>query len=340
MELRPFACFALHLYGSVHGVHNILADGHAQPCTLRLMYPGAVLPGEGFKNLLLELRRHTHAAVLYPEVHPHKIVPFRRLLLIEIDMDFPSLGRKLVGIGQEINQYLVQPHPVTVYILRQNIGDKYVKHLVLGFYLGLDNGHDTVHGFPQGYHIQIKRHLAAFDLGHIQNIVNQSQQMAAGQCYLFQAVGQCLAVLQVGRGDRRHTHNGIHGRPDVMAHVGQELTLGLIGPDRLVSGLSNRKILRPHDSVKENECYNKNHIHQTNGGQEFLQTLPVHFLYNTAQRLIGHGCNQIPFGVGEGHHIYIFSPHGGGCGKIGEGLIVYGVLDHLNIDFRSALIRI
>ena len=50
--------------------------------------------------------------------------------------------------------------------------------------------------------------------------------MLAGQADFAQTFHHTVPVIQVGRGDCRHSHNRIHGRPDVMAHIGQELALG------------------------------------------------------------------------------------------------------------------
>ena len=77
-----FGALALERNGSAHGVHNKFGNGHPQARTLRALNPAAVLPGEGVKDLLLELLRHADAAVLHLQVRLDEILsPGRRLLV-------------------------------------------------------------------------------------------------------------------------------------------------------------------------------------------------------------------------------------------------------------------
>ena len=68
MEFAALSLLALHLNDAVHGVHNMLGNGHAQAGTLGPVNPGFVLAGEGVENLVFELRRHADAVVLDMEM--------------------------------------------------------------------------------------------------------------------------------------------------------------------------------------------------------------------------------------------------------------------------------
>ena len=83
-------------------------------------------------------------------------------------------------------------------------------------------------------HLFAEAHLAGFDFRHIQDLVDQFQEMGSRKTDLGEAVLHLLRVLQAALRDHGHTQNGVHGCPDIVAHPGQELRLRLIG---LVHGL-------------------------------------------------------------------------------------------------------
>ena len=80
----------------------------------------------------------------------HVIRPHRRILLLQVCIDRSTFRRKLKGIGQNVDQHLVQPYAVTMYLLSPAIADKDIKVLILGFYLGLHNIDNIFHGIPEG----------------------------------------------------------------------------------------------------------------------------------------------------------------------------------------------
>jgi len=71
-------------------------------------------------------------------------------------------------------------------------------------------------------------HLARLDLGQVQDAVDVVQQNAAAAADIPEAVvlglARVLPQAQLG-----HAQNRVEGGADVMAHVGQELALGLAG---------------------------------------------------------------------------------------------------------------
>ena len=70
--------------------------------------------------------------------------------------------------------------------------------------------------------------LAGFDLGQVEDVVDDGQQVPGGGVDLFQAFG-----LFEGGGfplhDVRHAEDGVHRRADLVAHVGEEGALGQVG---------------------------------------------------------------------------------------------------------------
>ena len=118
----------------------------------------------------------------------------------------------------------------------------HVELLILAAYLRLDDIDDTVHDLAERDLIHIERHLPALNLGHIQHVVDKSQKMLAGEGDLAQAVLNLLLVVDICCGNRRHSDNRVHRRPDVMAHIGQKFTLG----PGCLNGFLSRLVKRDH----------------------------------------------------------------------------------------------
>ena len=85
------------------------------------------------------------------------------------------------------------------------------------------------HQFCQIEVLFAQEHLAALDAGHIQHLVDEGQQVAAGLGDLAQTVPHPLLIVQIGPGNGRHAHDGIHRRADIVGHIGQEFRLGAVG---------------------------------------------------------------------------------------------------------------
>ena len=58
--------------------------------------------------------------------------------------------------------------------------------------------------------------FAAFNPAHIQDIIDQAEQMIAGGKHLAQAVLHLAAVVNVADCNRRETDNCIHRRADIV----------------------------------------------------------------------------------------------------------------------------
>ncbi len=70
--------------------------------------------------------------------------------------------------------------------------------------------------------------LAGLDLGEVQDVVDDPQQRFGRAMDLLHIV-ELLRVEAALQGQVGHAENGVHRRTDLMAHVGQEVALGLVG---------------------------------------------------------------------------------------------------------------
>ena len=84
--------------------------------------------------------------------------------------------------------------------------------------------------------LALQLHLPLLQGAHIQNVIQQGQQVAGRHIDLVQAIRHHLGLLLVFADLVHHAHDAIHRRPDIMAHVGQENTLGLVSPHGLLVG--------------------------------------------------------------------------------------------------------
>ena len=120
-----------------------------------------------------ELLRHADAIVLYIDMHTDIPLPLRGVGFIEGHLNNAPLRGKLNGIGEEVEQDLIQTYTVTADVLCGNIVDVYIKFLLLRLHLGLADAHNPLDYFPQGDLIHIQAHLPAFDLRHVQHVVDE-----------------------------------------------------------------------------------------------------------------------------------------------------------------------
>lgn len=86
---------------------------------------------------------------------------------------------------------MVDPLAVADHIFGGDVVDKYIELLPLVPHLELADEGDAVHHLPQGSLVQIQRHLAALTPGHIQHIVDEFQQVLAGQGDFFKQFFTC-----------------------------------------------------------------------------------------------------------------------------------------------------
>ena len=226
-ELAALARLALNGDGAAHQVHNVLGDGHAEAGALNAADGGVFLTGELLKDVLLELLAHADAVVLDAELIAG---PARRrtVFLGNTDADHAACGGKLDGIGQNVQQDLVQPQRVGDDILVLHIHGINEKRQPLCRNIGLDDGAHIVDEVRQMHRFFLDLYLSALDAAHIQHIIDEGKQMLAGGRDLFQVVQHLFLIINMGRSQRGEADDGVHGGADIVAHIEQELPLGAV----------------------------------------------------------------------------------------------------------------
>ena len=110
-----------------------------------------------------------------------------------------------------------------------------------------------------GLHVQ----LARLDLREVQDVVDDAEQGLGRQMHLLHVVALTLVQISL-ECQLRHADDGVHGRTDFVAHVGQEVALGLArGVRRL---LGQAEIL--------GKAFEVGHVAEGNHGAHQLVALP------------------------------------------------------------------
>ena len=118
---------------------------------------------------------------------------------------------KLHGVAGEIEQDLVQPQLVADDVLVDHIHGVDEELELFGAYVGLDDGFQVVEDVRKVDVLFLDLDHAAFDPAHVQNVVDQGEQVFAGHRDLFQVVRHLLLVVNVGRGQGGKADDGVHG---------------------------------------------------------------------------------------------------------------------------------
>ena len=185
---------------------------------------------ERHEQALLLFIREANTSVTHSETEYRVAFTFVRKFNGKHDL---AALREFDGIATQIGQNLSQPQWVTCEH-RWDIGFHLEEQFKLFVFrpktydvgqLLQDILQSEIHGF------QFK--LASFDLGEIKDVIDDAQQPFSRPMDLLNVVSLLGCEVSLQR-QIRHANDRVHWCSDFMAHIGQEITLGLIGD---VSGL-------------------------------------------------------------------------------------------------------
>ena len=186
---------------------------------------GAVVGlGKGVEQQRLLCRRDADAGITHLKAHQH---PAGGLLQLLGTQAHPAAVGELDRVGQEVEQGLRQARGVTAQALRQVVG---IQHQFQAF-LACPLGHHRAATRQQRIdrkHGVLQRQLAGLDLGQVEDVADELQQVLGGSGEFVDAVTRqavmAVAAHQVGQAD-----DGVHRGADLVAHVGQKGALGAAG---------------------------------------------------------------------------------------------------------------
>ena len=224
-EFGAFTHRAAYAHLTAHEGHQLPRDGQPQAGAPELPGVRRVGLGEAVEEpfQLLVLDADTRV--------PHGETDFGQATfapdLFRADGD-PTLARELQGVADEIHQHLTQAAGIPQHELGQS-GDPLQRQAQALFLRleaeGLPHLLDQVRQ-DEDHLLQLQ--LARLDLGEIQDIVHHAHQgpgrTLGDQGGFFLLLAQIHVHQQL-----HHADDGVQGRADLVAHVGHEQALGLVG---------------------------------------------------------------------------------------------------------------
>ena len=90
------------------------------------------------------------------------------------------------------------------------------------FALPVDDDIDLVQEFPEGEFVTLQRHPAGFNTAHVQDVVDQAQQMLGADADLFQLIPRLGLKVRIPQRKAVQADDRVHRRADLVAHVGEE----------------------------------------------------------------------------------------------------------------------
>ena len=143
---------------------------------------------------------------------------------MNLHADGVSIRGVLDGIAHDIEIDLLQLRLVTVRKLMRHMGVLGVLDILfldVGFKHRIDGGEQCT----EIRRFELQRHSAAFDSGHLQHLINDGQQQAACVLNLPKIASRLFLIIEISIQQLREAHDGVHRRPDIMAHIEEEACL-------------------------------------------------------------------------------------------------------------------
>ena len=141
----------------------------------------------------------------------------------------PPAGVNFDSVAHDVEQNLIQAQLIGDNILVVHILRVDVKVKLFGADIALNDRAQVVQHIGQVDFCIVQFDRAAFDTAHIQNIVDQTEQMLARYADFLQILFDEVNVINMRRGKGRKPDNGIHRGANIVRHTVQEYRLGLIG---------------------------------------------------------------------------------------------------------------
>ena len=230
-ERGSYALFGSYRDRAVHQLHHVLGDSHAQTSAAVFVVAGGILLGEGVEHPGEKLLADANACIADDE--------FERGLVVKDGGLLHGQGHaarrfgKLDGVAQDVDQHLLELHDVADVGAVHQVQDLTFKRQSLIGALGHDQGVDLLQHPAEGEGFVAQHHPAGLDAAHVQNVVDELQQVAGAVADFFQIIPglrrQCLILQR----QAVQADDGVHRGADFVAHVGEEGGLGAVGGFRL-----------------------------------------------------------------------------------------------------------
>ena len=224
-EDAALADLAAHRDVSSHQADELPADRQAEPRTGPRLLPGLGLL-EMPEQLALLVGRDARAGVLDfdPEARS------RRALAIRADAqaDAAPLG-ELDGVAQHVDEHLTQLVDVGHDVSGDVADQLHEEGQLLPVRADAEHHLQVVEQAGQVERGGVQGRAAGLDLGHLQDVVDQGEQMLAAAVDGPQVLALPGVEVPVAQHQLGEPEDGVHGGADFVRHVRQEDALGAVG---------------------------------------------------------------------------------------------------------------
>ena len=211
---------------ALHHLRKLLRDGEAEAGAAILAGGGRVGLAEGLEEPAELLRGHADAGV-----------DDRKLDGViehtghagDADGDGAVLG-ELAGVAHQVEEHLPELGGVGVH--RADAGRAFdLERVALLADERSGGGHDIADNLGEFEGLEEQLHLAGLDLGNVEDVVDEPEQMARGVEDLVQILGCASLALVHGvlAENLAVPNDGVERGAQLVAHLGQESALGLAG---------------------------------------------------------------------------------------------------------------
>ena len=215
------ALAAAHLNAAVHFIHQLFHNGHAKAGALIHTAGIRMLLHKGIKNVFYKMVAHANAGIRDRPAVNHLLFGFFHSLHLGVHLAAGAVVFDAVGVN--IQKQLAQMQRAAVYtaaIARLGCGQIILHGNGKPGGAALYNGDDLGKQLPKRKGFVRQHDLAAFQLAHLQHIVDQRKQMPCRHKH-FIAVGVYKRmVIGVVFIDLQQADNAVEGRADIVAHTG------------------------------------------------------------------------------------------------------------------------
>src|SRR5215218_9178168 len=228
-ERGAYARLAPHAYVSPHYQHQLPADGQTETRAPVATGGGGVCLGKGFEEPGALLFGHAYARIPDLETDRSRI----RGVLDKLGPQghLPLLS-ELDRVAEDVGEDLPQTEGIAAHSARRAWLDEADQFQALLVGVSCEQGGDLFDLPPQLEVYGLQAQAARLYLGEVQDVVEDGEQSLARVVDRLRVLALLLVEVGVQK-EVCHADNAVHGRPYLVAHVGQELALcpvGLLGP--------------------------------------------------------------------------------------------------------------
>ena len=214
-----FPIDAFHVKLAVHERQKLDGDVHPKSCafdgTVAFFFDAL----KGLEQFFLVFRLDPDPRVADGELQQNGILS----CLLKVNAHgHAAFFRILHGIGEDVCRHLLDADFISVKIARQTFIGFDFKLQPLLFRASANHVHQIVQHRSQLILHGNDIHFPRFNLGEVQNVIHQSQQICACRADILR-IFQQRRILALTQNHLVHAQNGIDWRAYLMGHVGKEL---------------------------------------------------------------------------------------------------------------------